>query len=65
MTVICRECKHEMKELEGTFVHIVFEKKITVENVPYFQCENNDCGNQFYSHQKEVEQQLTNLYHQR
>lgn len=62
MTVICRECKNEMKENEGTFVHKMFEKEITLENVPYYKCDV--CDNQFYSHQKNVEQQLTTLYWQ-
>jgi hypothetical protein len=41
---------------KGTFTHFLFNKSVTLHNVPYYQCTN--CSNSFYQSDKKVEYKL-------
>lgn len=56
----CLNCNLEMEIEKGTFTHTIFNKEITLENVPYFKC--SKCGEINYVDARQVESKLKEAY---
>lgn len=58
-TIVCM-CGHEMKQETSTFTHILFQKHITLHDVPHTYCPH--CGNSHYDNEDNVVRLLREAY---
>ena len=56
----CPKCASRWAEKQADFTHVVFNKSITICNVPYYECVL--CGNIVYSIQEVVEAKLSEAF---
>lgn len=60
MATICYQCNNKMDLVHQTVTHTVFNKQISVHNVPVYHCAN--CDNAFYHESRHLESKLKEAY---
>lgn len=60
MKTICHKCKSEMEVVHKTVMHKVFNREITVHDVPIYQC--STCDNAFYVLSKKLDDRLDEAF---